>query len=88
MTQPLRLEEAKIELSIPVGRTKYREVLFDQYQLGLSPSGREIKAEFIYQKPLNKGSFFTSFGYIKDRGHLMTRKAEPFLAANWEFYLF
>ena len=88
VTQPLRLEEAKIELSVPVGRTKYREVLFDQYQLGLSPSGREIKAEFIYQKPLNKGSFFTSFGYIKDRGHLMTRKAEPFLAANWEFYLF
>jgi hypothetical protein len=88
VTQPLRLEEAEVELSIPVGRTKYREVLFEEYQLGLSPSGREIKAEFIYQKPLSNGSFFTSFGYIKDHGHLSSKKAEPFLAANWQFYLF
>jgi len=86
--QPLRLEEANIEMSLPVRRTKYKEVLFDKYDLGLTPSGREIRAEFIYQRPIPGGSFFTSLGYIKDQGHLSSDKAEPYIAANWQFYLF
>ena len=86
--QPLRLEEANIEMSLPVRRTKYKEVLFDKYDLSLTPSGREIRAEFIYQRPILRGSFFTSLGYIKDQGHVSSDKAEPYITANWQFYLF
>ena len=86
--QPLRLEEANIEMSLPVRRTKYKEVLFDKYDLSLTPSGREIRAEFIYQRPILGGSFFTSLGYIKDQGHVSSDKVEPYIAANWQFYLF
>jgi len=86
--QPLRLEEANIEMSVPVRRTKYKEVLFDKYDLSLTPSGREIRAEFIYQRPIPRGSFFTSLGYIKDQGHVSSDKAEPYISANWQFYLF
>tara|TARA_B100001146_G_C16192253_1_gene439729 strand:+ start:423 stop:2645 length:2223 start_codon:yes stop_codon:yes gene_type:complete len=88
ITQPLRLEESNIKLSIPVRRTKYREVLFEVYDLGLTPSGREIRAEFIYQRPIPRGNLFTSFGYIKDQGHMSSDKVEPYIAANWQFYLF
>ena len=88
ITQPLRLEESNIKLSIPVRRTKYREVLFEVYDLGLTPSGREIRAEFIYQRPIPRGNLFTSFGYIKDQGHMSSDKIEPYIAANWQFYLF
>jgi len=75
-------------MSLPVRRTKYKEVLFDKYDLSLTPSGREIRAEFIYQRPISGGSFFTSLGYIKDQGHVSSDKAEPYIAANWQFYLF
>ena len=88
ITQPLRLEEGGMNLSIPIGRTKYREVLFDEYKIDLSPSGREIRAEFVYQREINKGNFFTSFGYIKDGEHMKKNKAEPYISANWQFYLF
>ena len=88
ITQPLRLEESNIKLSIPVRRTKYREVLFEVYDLGLTPSGREIRAEFIYQRPIPRGNLFASFGYIKDQGHMSSDKIEPYIAANWQFYLF
>jgi hypothetical protein len=88
ITQPLRLEEGDMNLSIPVGRTKYREVLFDEYKMDLSPSGREIRAEFIYQREVRKGNFFASFGYIKDQGHMNLSNSEPYVAANWQFYLF
>jgi len=88
ITQPLKLEEADIKLSIPVGRTKYREVLFEDYNLSLTPSGREVRAEFIYQRPISNGNLYASFGYIKDQGHMSLDKVEPYIAANWQFYLF
>jgi hypothetical protein len=86
--QPLRLEEADIKLSIPVRRTKYREVLFDEYDLSLTPSGREIRAELVYQRSIPRGNLYTSFGYVKDQGHTFKNKAEPYFSANWQFYLF
>jgi hypothetical protein len=43
--QPLRSEVANLNLNLPVGRTKDRKILFNDYKVDLTPSGRQINSQ-------------------------------------------
>jgi hypothetical protein len=87
LSQPLRLEEGKIDLSVPIGRTKSRSVLFEDYSIDLSPSGREMNLQFVYNWPFLKGSFSSRLGFTKDAGHFANEDQQIYISTNFEFFL-
>ena len=87
LSQPLRLEEGEIDLSVPIGRTKSRSVLFEDYSVDLSPSGREMNLQFVYSWPFLKGSFSSRLGFVKDPGHFANQDQQIYISTNFEFFL-
>ena len=85
--QPLRLEEGRMDISIPVGRTKYREVLFQDYTLDITPSGRELDLKLIHIWPFSTGIISSRIGFIKDSNHFSNQEDQFYFATNIEFRL-
>ena len=85
--QPLRLEKGSMDLSVPVGRTKSRVVLFEDYSLDITPSGRELDFKLIYNWPFSSGMISSRVGYIKDRNHFSAQEDQLYFSTNIEFRL-
>ena len=85
--QSLRLEEGKMDLSIPVGRSKSRIVLFEDYSANIEPSGRELDFKFVHNWPFSKGMISSRIGFIKDRNHFSNQKDQFYFSTNIEFRL-
>jgi subtilisin family serine protease len=87
LNQPLRLEEGGMDLSVPIGRTKSRSVLFEDYTIDLSPSGREVNFQVIYSWPFETGIFSSRLGLVRDSGHFDDKDDQVYFSTNFEFYL-
>ena len=85
--QPLRLEEGRMDISVPVGRTKYREVLFQDYSMDIAPSGRELDLKLIHNWPFSTGIISSRIGFIKDSNHFSNQKDQLYFSTNIEFRL-
>ena len=85
--QPLRLEEGKMDISVPVGRTKYRDVLFQDYSMDITPSGRELDLKLIHNWPFSNGIISSKMGFIKDSNHFSNQKDQFYFSTNIEFSL-
>ncbi len=85
--QPLRLEEGRMDISVPVGRTKYREVLFQDYSMDISPSGRELDLKLIHNWPFSTGIISSRIGFIKESNHFSNQKDQFYFSTNIEFRL-
>ena len=85
--QPLRLEKGRMDLSIPVGRTKSRVVLFEEYSMSVAPTGRELDFKLIYNWPFSSGLLSSRIGYIKDSNHFSNQEDQLYFATNIEFRL-
>ena len=85
--QPLRLEEGKMDFSIPVGRTKYRKVLFQDYSMDISPSGRELDFKLIYNWPFSSGIISSRLGFVKDSNHFSSQEDQMYFSTNIEYRL-
>jgi len=85
--QPLRLEEGRMDISVPVGRTKYREVLFQDYSMDIAPSGRELDFKLIHNWPFSTGIISSRIGYIKDSNHFSNQENQFYFSTNIEFRL-
>ena len=85
--QPLRLEEGRMDISVPVGRTKYREVLFQDYSMDIAPSGRELDFKLIHNWPFSTGIISSRIGYIKDSNHFSNQEDQFYFSTNIEFRL-
>jgi len=85
--QPLRLEEGRMDISVPVGRTKYREVLFQDYSMDIAPSGRELDLKLIHNWPFSTGIISSRIGYIKDNNHFSNQEDQFYFSTNIEFRL-
>tara|TARA_Y100001970_G_scaffold98563_1_gene123861 strand:+ start:1254 stop:3749 length:2496 start_codon:yes stop_codon:yes gene_type:complete len=86
ISQPLRVEEGGMSLSIPTSRNKYREISFLDHSLGIEPSGREISVEIFYQYRSNYLDFFVSSGFIKDLYHIEENGTLPQITMGFNFY--
>ena len=85
--QPLRLEEGRMDISVPVGRTKYREVLFQDYSMDIAPSGRELDLKLIHNWPFSTGIISSRIGFIKESNHFSNQKDQFYFSTNIEFRL-
>ena len=68
--QPLRVESGKLNLDVPVYRTKQKSVIFNSLSFGLRPSGREVNSKINYSTAFKKMNFDFAFGYKADPYHM------------------
>lgn len=68
--QPLRVESGKLNLDVPVYRTKQKDVIFNSLSFGLRPSGREVNSKINYSTAFKKMNFDFAFGYKSDPYHI------------------
>jgi len=68
--QPLRVESGKLNLDVPVYRTKQKDVIFNSLSFGLRPSGREVNSKINYSTAFKKMNFDFAFGYKSDPYHM------------------
>ena len=85
--QPLRLEEGRMDISIPVARTKSRVVLFEDYSMDIAPSGRELDLQLIHNWPFSTGIISSRIGFIKESNHFSNQKDQFYFSTNIEFRL-
>ncbi|MDE0054092.1 MAG: S8 family serine peptidase [Gammaproteobacteria bacterium] len=81
--QPLRVEGGDARLSIPVGRTKDGEIVRQQFQADVTPSGRQIDLAVRWERPLAEGDF--RLGAVATRHPAHDGDARPRVAilAGW-----
>ena len=84
--QPLRLEEGRMDISVPVGRTKFRS-LFQDYSMDITPSGRELDLKFIHNWPFSRGVISSRIGISRDSNHFSKEKDQFYFSTNIEFRL-
>ena len=87
LSQPLRLASGGASFFIPTGRTRYKEIIFEEFYQDISPSGTEIDLELVYETPLLGGTLYSRFNILKDRGHLEHKKLDHFFETRWEMPL-
>ena len=64
ISQPLRLEKGTASFQLPVGRTRDRNVLFENFIYDFSPSGRQIDLELLFGKSYKNLSFNSRLGFL------------------------
>lgn len=86
MSQPLRVEDGHLALSIPVGRTKGGAVIRQQRAASLRPSGRQIDVSAQWQQLFANGhELRLNATWMRHPGH--NAHATPALSvlAGWQF---
>ncbi len=64
--QPMRVERASTDLSVPIGRTEDGQVLTETRRVDLVPAGREIALEATYQFALDdEGTSFAAGSFVR-----------------------
>ena len=79
LSQPLRTEKASLRMHLPTGRTRYGELLSQDYNVNLAPAGRHLQAEAVYHLPLAGGTLEASLGAERHPQHDRTRGIQPFM---------
>jgi len=87
VSQPLKLERGSMLLSLPKARTRYKDIIFESYNLDLETSGRQVNSEILYENRSNNLSFFGRIGWVKDESHIHRDAIEPYLMFDFELRL-
>ena len=69
--QPMRVDAAKAEVSLPFGRGDNGEVLSDRQNVDLKPTGRELNVQAFYTTPI-EGSFRQKHSRISGTGQSLS----------------
>jgi hypothetical protein len=68
--QPIRIESGKLQLNVPTYRTKEKNVLFNQMNFNLDPSGREMHTKAQYLSSYKNIGLGLTLGYKADPYHI------------------
>ena len=68
--QPIRLESGRLQLNVPIYRTKEKNILFNSMNFDLDPSGREIHVKAEYLTSYKNIGFGLTLGYKSDPYHI------------------
>ena len=85
--QPLRSEYARVDLSIPTGRTKNKKILFKDLSLDLSPAGRQINSQLVYSTIKNNFTFLGRLGLISNEFHQKDGKVKAYFQIDLKLSL-
>lgn len=85
VSQPLRVEDGRASLSVPVGRRKRGDVLRDSLTVDLTPSGRQIDVEARWHREgVAGGELRLGAVWTRDPGHRTDAKPGLTLLAGWD----
>lgn len=86
LSQPLRVEDGRAALSVPIGRTRDGVVLRKQVSANLMPSGRQIDVSAqVYHSFGNKNELRFDATWIHNPGHHARAKPVLSLLTCWQF---
>ena len=85
--QPLRSEYAKMDFNVPIGRTKNKQILFEELNIDLTPSGRQINSQLVYATRLDNFTFFGKLGVVSNEFHHSENGVKPYFQIDLEFGL-
>ena len=86
VSQPLRVEEGRATLSVPIGRTKSGAVLRSSLAADLTPSGRQMNVSAQWRHPLtNRGELRFAATWMRHPGHSADAPPGLRLLAGWRF---
>lgn len=85
--QPLRSEVSTMNLNLPVGRTKDRKILFNDYKIDLTPSGRQINSQLVYSSSGKYITFFGKIGLVSNEFHNHANHTKPYLLLDMKLNL-
>jgi len=70
ISQPLRVERGSLSTSLPVsGNYRQGSIKYQQMNIDLSPSGREVDVEMSYRWQVERYQFFASTLFMRQYGH-------------------
>ena len=82
-SQPLRVEGGNAVLSIPVGRTRDREVVRRQVSADLTPEGRQLDLSVRWERPLAGGDLRLGAIATRHAGHDAEVRPQLSILAGW-----
>ena len=86
VSQPLRVEEGRAALSVPIGRTKSGAVLRSSLAADLTPSGRQMNVSAYWRHPLTDiGELRVAATWMRHPGHSADAAPGLRLLAGWRF---
>lgn len=86
VSQPLRVEEGRAALSVPIGRTKGGAVLRSSLAADLTPSGRQMNVSAQWRHPLaDRGELRFAATWMRHPGHSADAAPGLRLLAGWRF---
>ena len=86
-TQPLSINEGSLLLNIPIGRTKSKEVIFEEVELNLAPTKKEKTFELSYQIDKQEYSIASRLKFIEDNHFSSDLSKRYFFDITWEIKL-
>ena len=85
VSQPLRVEDGRASLSVPVGRRKRGDILRDALTVDLTPSGRQLDVEARWhRKGVVGGELRLGAVWTRDPGHRADAEPGVTLLAGWD----
>ena len=83
LSQPLRVERGRAQLSVPSGRTRSGEVIRNAVDASLEPTGRQVDLALRWRKTLQLGVLRLGTTLSHEPGHHRNAEPEFILLSNW-----
>ena len=83
LAQPLRVEGDDAVLSVPVGRTRDREVVRQRLSADLTPAGRQLDLSVRWERPLAGGELRLGAIATHHAGHDAEIRPRLSFLAGW-----
>ena len=85
VSQPLRVEHGRATVSLPIGRTKSREIVRSAFAAELAPSGRQVDVAAQWARPMAAGELRAGAVVSRQPGHRKSEGPELTLLTGWRF---
>ena len=76
-----------MDFNVPIGRTKNKQILFEELSIDLTPSGRQINSQLVYATRLDNFTFFGKLGVVSNEFHHSENSLKPYFQIDLEFGL-
>ena len=87
LSQPLRVERVRAQLSVPAGRTKSGEVIRNAVYASLAPTGRQVDLALQWRQTLRLGVLRLGATLSREPGHRKNGEPELVLLSSWRIPL-
>ena len=83
--QPPKVSGGKATFSLPIGRTNEGNVIREDREVDLSPTGRQTDIEFAYRFQKERNQQFIQFNYlhVNEPGHIKEAKSDNAILISW-----